>query len=114
MTDADSSIDQDRNAFASHAAEFWRLLRAGDSKSANLQSDAAGCIARLWSERGRGAEFLGPLLAHDDEAVRYAAAAESLSWGEEKDAVRVLRELAQNPNGLVAPTAKLLLLKRGH
>lgn len=25
-----------------------------------------------------------------------------------------LRALAQNPNGLVAPTAKLLLLKRGH
>ncbi len=62
---------------------------------------------------GHAEALLCPLLEHDNDEVRYAAAAHLLSLDLAGDLpVAVLQALAQNPVGLVAPTAKLLLRTR--
>jgi hypothetical protein len=54
-------------------------------------------------------ELLEPLLDDADDEVRYGAASYLLDTEISERASRVLEELAENPKGLLAPTARMRL-----
>ena len=106
----------DRERFVGHSEQYWDALgskRKRAAKLANAETAAANAIAAQWANEGRVGDLLLPLLSHHSERARYGAAATLLNYGAPEKAISVLRELASNPRGLIAPTAKLLLLQRG-
>jgi hypothetical protein len=109
------AIDADREKFVAHAEGYWEALRKGKgaAKLANAETAAANAIASRWAQQGHVSELLLPLLSHPSERARYGAAATLLNYGAPEQAIAVLRELASNARGLVAPTVQLLLLKKG-
>lgn len=108
-------IDADRARFLGHSEAYWEALRKGKqaAKLANAEAAAANAIASHWGKQGRVTELLAPLLPHPSEAARYGAAATMLNYGAPEKAVAVLRDLATTARGLIAPTAKLLLMTKG-
>lgn len=90
--------------FRSHAIGYWDEIQSGDSRRANAHTAALDRLVRGTADAD---DDLSALLHDPDERVRYAAAA---SLGAAQEAAReVLAALAENPNGLIAPTARLLL-----
>jgi hypothetical protein len=108
-----ADIHADRTLYAEHAQQFWVLLKTDGSDRANLESERAGRIAERWARDQRVGELLRPLLSHEDEAVRYAAAADLLTYERCNEAIQVLRDIVQKSSSLVGPTARLALMKRG-
>jgi hypothetical protein len=99
-----------REAFRQSAMGYWAEVRAGDAKSADLQTAAGDVIVATWRRDGRLAELLGPLLQDPSQEVRYAAAAHLLGTELTGHAVSVLEALQSDPRGLLASTARLRLM----
>ena len=90
--------------FRSHAIGFWDEIQAGDSRRADAHTAA---LERLVTATTDAPDHLSVMLHDTDDRVRYAAAA---SAGAANDEARdVLAALAERPDGLIAPTARLLL-----
>lgn len=113
MTERADQIESVRRSYVQHASQFWELLKTKGAVRANRETDALDELIKDWGVQGSVYDLLFPLLAHDDEAVRYAAAAaDLLSHGAPVEAIGVLQELAKNPTGFIAPTARLLLMRK--
>lgn len=93
--------------FRRHACGYWEAIDGGDAESATGHTTAAEAIAGGWPEPARG-QSLAALMDDADSRVRYAAAACS---GPGERAEATLADLADEPTGLIAPTAKLLLMQ---
>jgi len=101
-----------REAFRASAIAFWTLIREGNSQAANRNTDAGDAVVERLAAEGLLLPALRPLLGDAVPAVRYAAAASLLNRGLDKECERVLEELQEDPRGLIAPTARLLLMTR--
>lgn len=107
------TIETDRAEFVESATGYWSEIAQGDRRRADRHTRAGEKIVGRWHAEGHAEELLRPLLEHENDEVRYAAAAHLLSLELAGDVpVAVLEALAQNPLGLVAPTARLLLRTR--
>ena len=91
------------------ALQFWDALARKGAKAANRISARSGRIVKSWEAAGDTVHKLEPLLTHDSEAVRYAAAADLFTRTRSVRAADTLRALSGNGSGLIAPTARLLL-----
>lgn len=109
----EDEIQQARELYAGYAQEFWKVLKERGHKPANKISDKARVLLDSWGDRGKAVEFLHPLLSHEQEAVRLAAATGLLDHGAPPEAIEVLQEISRNPEGFMAVTARILLKKRG-
>ncbi len=90
--------------FRSRAIGYWEAVEVGSSNEASAHTNALEVLVGSWDD---AQEALVWLLRDPDERVRYAAAA---SLGPtHRSAAEVLATLAENPTGLIAPTARLLL-----
>lgn len=107
-----AELVQARNDFRDQALTFWALLRQADSAAANENTDAADALIAQWATDGVLLRVVRPLLLDAEPAVRYAAAVALLNQGLDDECERVLRELQTDPKGLIAPTARLLLMTR--
>lgn len=107
-----SVMDMDRVSYVEHVRCFWKILETQGAEQANRETEQSAAIAKRWAGEGCITEFLTPLLAHESESVRYAAAADLLNCVSSEAAIATLRDIADNPRGLIAPTAKLFLMKR--
>ena len=108
---ADHDLESDRDLFAASAEATWSSVRAGDAKRGSKHTKERDSIVAYWVKRGQCLELLQPLLVVESEEIRYAAASQLLANGAAQVALAVLEDLEHNSNGLVAPTARLLLLK---
>ena len=109
----DDDLSADRVRFVAYAVGYWTAIHRGNARDANAQTDAADRIVERWASQGRLLDLLGSLLTDQSTQVRYAAAASLLS-GYPEVAAPVLQELARDPHGMVAVTAKMLLMQRGY
>ena len=107
MTDLPSEDD-----FRLAAVGYWVGIRNNSAEEANAATARGDEIVRLWGAHAGAEDHLRRLLSDESEEVRYAAAAHLGS--SDAAAIDVLRELARNPQGLVAPTAELLLMRWTH
>ncbi len=117
MSSSSNSLSPAASSFVEAAREFWHALNDGrGSKVANTFSAKAERIVEEWKLDGSATDNLEALLSHTDSTVQYAAAAELLKSGETRLSLPVLENLSKDPAGLIAPTAKLLLMthKRVH
>jgi hypothetical protein len=96
--------------YRGYAQAFWTAIGEGDSELANRQTDAGDAIVAIWREAGTLEEALEPLLDDASAEVRYAAASDLLDSRASKHAMAVLEALQMDPNGLIAPTARLRLM----
>lgn len=111
MTDND--LETDRDQFCTTATGYWTAIHDADADTATAQTEAGEQIVDRWAAAGQAGELLGPLLESPVDQIRYAAAAHLLRLGIQEDrSVEVLEELKQDPDGLIAPTARLLLMQR--
>jgi uncharacterized protein (DUF2336 family) len=99
-----------RRAFRDFAIASWLAIRAGDSKLANRQTDSGDAIVANSKREGQLQDLLGPLLEDRSPEVRYAAAAHLLDSELSSSAASVLERLQEDPKGLIAPTARILLM----
>ena len=106
-------IDSARELFATYAQEFWVVLKERGHKPANKISDKSRVIVEHWDKRGELVTLLRPLLSHEDETVRFAAAGALLERTELPEAIVVLQDASKNPKGFMAVVARTLLEKRG-
>jgi hypothetical protein len=58
---------------------------------------------------GFASDFLAPLLSYPLDEVRFATAAHLMNTDARNQAALILRELAQNPTGLLALSARAIL-----
>lgn len=106
-------LESDRAELIESATGYWAKITQGDRRGADRHTRAGERIVGRWHAEGRVDALLCPLLEHASEEVRYAAAAHLFSLNLAREVpVAVLEELAKNPAGLVAPTARLLLQSR--
>ena len=112
MTTDLSNIDSDRAEYTEYVQRFWVVLKTDGAVQANIETERSAQIVRRWAAKGSISELLTPLLSHEMESVRYAAAADLLNQAPSEEAIGVLREIASNPSGFIAPTAKLFLMKQ--
>ena len=103
-------LSEARAAFGRTATGYWAGVWAGDADAANLQTAAGDVIVATWRGAGRLGELLGPLLQDPSPEVRYAAASHLLGTELSVRATSVLEALQSDPEGLVAPTARLRLM----
>ncbi len=108
----ESEILKARDDFRTQATAVWASLREGDSAKANANTDEADAQVERWAADGVLLAIVRPLLDDAAPVVRYAAAAGLLGHGIDKDCEQVLEELQSDPKGLIAPTARLLLMTR--
>jgi HEAT repeat protein len=99
-----------RARYRESAVGYWAAIHEADADLANTKTVGADSIVETWARTGRAEELLEPLLSDEREEVRYGAAAHLLRLGCAENAVPILESLSANPDGLVAPTARLLLL----
>jgi len=97
--------------FRQLALGFWADLAAGDSRSANRKTARLDRMVANWRKSDDGGVDLVSLLRDPERAVQYAAASH-LGPGD-PTALEVLVSLAGDPEGLIAPTAKVLLAQLG-
>lgn len=97
--------------FRRHAVEYWHAIEEADSEAATRETDAADAIVGAWRAGGHAEACLRPLLTEPDRRIRYAAA--SYIGVNDTEARKTLQELAAEETGLVAPTARLLLMQHG-
>ncbi|AST29172.1 HEAT repeat domain-containing protein [Ralstonia pseudosolanacearum] len=102
-----------RELYAKCAIDFWVVLNERGHKPANRISNKARSLLESWGERGKAVDLLYPLLSHEQEAVRLAAATGLLDYGAPAQAIAVLRDISKNPEGFMAVTARILLRKHG-
>ncbi len=108
----DDDLAAARAAFAATATGYWEAIREADARRATAQTDLGQRIADDTAERGDVAALLRPLLADPSREVRYAAAAELVRRRVcVEEAVAVLTTLARDATGLVAVTAKMMLMQ---
>lgn len=101
-----------RTAFAAAVRKFWHALEdSRGSRIANTFSSEAERIVEKWQREGAAIANLEVLLNHADNAVQFAAAAELLKFGETQLSIPVLEKLTKVPTGLIAPSARLLLMR---
>jgi hypothetical protein len=110
--DPEDVMAADRAQFVASAIGYWTAIHDGSAREANAQTDAGDRIVERWAAQGRLFDLLGGLLTDQSPQVRYAAAAHLLSTYPDV-ATPVLQELARDPQGMVAVTAKMLLMQRG-
>jgi len=108
---SNDDVEAARARFVATATGYWSAVRERDSRRATAQTEVGDRIVQEWAARGRAVELLGSLLTDSSPEVRYAAAAHLLHRGGAGVAVPVLEDLERNPTGLVAPTARLLLMQ---
>ncbi|MBB6580642.1 hypothetical protein [Ralstonia solanacearum] len=101
-----------RQEYACRANRFLDFLESEGSEQANLEADRTGDIISSLNNNAEAHDLLYSLLAHDSEAARYTAAADLLSRETLPEAIDVLRELARNPVGFIAPTARFLPVRK--
>lgn len=101
----------DRTRFRDAALAYWVSVQSGDTDGANEETDKGDAIVREWASEGREVELLTPLLADADAEVRFAAASHLLD-SDVIEAATVLEDLAADPAGMIAPTARLRLTTR--
>lgn len=108
------TLESDRNDYVKHAQEFWVQLGAKGAALAKRETEAANAIIQYWADKAALRDLLLPLLCHQVESVRYAAAADLLKHDGPPESASVLRKVANNPdNGFLGSAAQLLLMKRG-
>jgi hypothetical protein len=106
-----SDLATSRTRFREAALNYWVALKERDSDKANDESAKTDSIVAEWVANGQVGELLEPLARDADEEVRFAAASHLLSHGGEDLGIPVLEALQALPRGLVAPTARLRLMK---
>jgi len=104
-------LASDRTRFRDAALAYWVSVQSGDTDGANEETDKGDAIVREWATEGRDVELLKPLLVDTDPEVRFAAASYLLD-SDVPEATTVLEELAADPGGMIAPTARLRLMTR--
>jgi hypothetical protein len=109
MTEA--QLESDRKKFAMHAQDFWKAIKDKNSDRANHETRCGDLVVSRWAEQKGATDLLLPLLAHDDPAVRFAAAAHLLNHGAKEEAVRVMRSLLEEPVGLIKSSVRLTLMR---
>jgi hypothetical protein len=107
---ADDELAEARARFVATATGYWTAIREKDAQRGTAQTEEGERIVEEWTARGLDVELLRPLLSDPSAEVRYAAAAHLLHGVEAQAAASVLEELGRAPMGLVAPTAKMLLI----
>jgi hypothetical protein len=100
-----------RTRFRDAALAYWVSVLSGDSDGANEETSKGDAIVQEWASMDREVELLKPLLVDADPEVRFAAASHLLD-SDIEEAVSVLEELAADPSGMIAPTARLRLMTR--
>ncbi|MBW3613906.1 MAG: hypothetical protein KY439_01165 [Actinobacteria bacterium] len=100
-----------RTRFRDAALAYWVCVQSGDTDGANEETEKGDAIVREWTSEGREVELLKPLLVDADPEVRFAAASHLLD-ANVTEAATVLEDLAADPAGLIAPTARLRLMTR--
>ncbi|NPU90851.1 MAG: hypothetical protein HPY82_02980 [Gammaproteobacteria bacterium] len=95
--------------FIRNAESYWLDIKGGNSKAANKKIKENEKIVQRLVECDEVVGCLARLLEHESDYVRFSAAAHLVKWGLREQSIAVLRELAANPKGLVAPTAKIVL-----
>lgn len=108
-----NSLDDDLADFILHSENFWKHIKAKKSKAANLETDAGNKIVEKWAKQGAAESTLLSLIRHNSASVRFAAAAHLLNCEPKDAAISVLRELMKDPEGLIAPSARLTLMRNG-
>ena len=83
-------LNSDQEQYVKHAQQFWEILKAKDANSANVETRLSNAITDVWAKDGTVLDMLQPLLSHESEAVRYAAAAGLLNFGTSEKAAQVL------------------------
>lgn len=101
----------DRTRFRDAALAYWVSVQSGDTDGANEETEKGDAIVRDWATEGREVELLKSLLVDADPEVRFAAASHLLD-SDVVEAVTVLEDLAAEPAGMIAPTARLRLMTR--
>jgi hypothetical protein len=107
----DAGLAASRARFRDAALAYWVLVHSGDTDGANEETSNGDAIVQEWASMGREIELLKPLLVDADPEVRFAAASHLLD-SDIDEAVSVLEELAADPSGMIAPTARLRLMIR--
>lgn len=107
VTDLPSEDD-----FRLAAVGYWMGIRDSSAEEANAATARGNEIVRLWRAHAVAEDHLRRLLSDESDEVRYAAAAHL--GNSDAAAIDVLRELTRNPQGFVAPTAELLLMRWTH
>jgi hypothetical protein len=82
------------------ALNYWVALREKDTDRANDETAAGDLIVQQWAAEGRVVEFLEPMLRDADPEVRFAAASDLLSEGDDR-VVKVLEELQSQSRGVI-------------
>ncbi|MRW82626.1 hypothetical protein GJ698_00785 [Pseudoduganella sp. FT26W] len=107
-----NEVSTEQDEFIKNAVGYWQCIENGNSKSANL---AEKRNKKIIMHLGNFATaLLEPLLSHPSDAVRFAAAAHLMKTEVSDEAAKVLQDLAQNPLGLMALSAKAILDIHGH
>jgi hypothetical protein len=107
-----SDLEHSRERFTRAAVDFWSAVAARDTAAADAYSAESDGIVEHWKALGRLDILLLPLLDEGTEAVLYAAAAQLLRHDLfEERCLQILESLTQRPEGLIAPTARLLLMR---
>jgi predicted NAD/FAD-dependent oxidoreductase len=110
MTDL-SVFENDRIAYIEHAQKFWTVLKEHGARKANFETKKGDVIIKRWIDNKCIAELLTPLLEHEAESVRYAAAADLLNQIYSEKAVNVLEDIVENSQSFVGSAAKLFLME---
>lgn len=100
-----------RTRFRDAALAYWVSVQSGDSDGANEATEKSDAIVQEWVDQGRKVELLKPLLVDADPEVRFAAASHLFN-SDVPEAIAVLEQLAGDPDGMIAPTARLRLMTR--
>lgn len=97
--------------FRRHAVRYWHAMEEADSDAGDKATEATDTIVAAWRMAGEAEALLRPMLGDPDRRIRYAAAA--YIGVHDPEARMTLQELAAETTGLVAPTARLLLMTGG-
>jgi hypothetical protein len=107
-----NDLEHDKELFELSARGYWAAVHAKKPRLADKATAEGDRIVHRWHQIGSVELLLGPLLDSSDDEVRYAAAAHLAGLRvSEARSVEVLTSLSGNPDGLIAPTARLLLMQ---
>jgi len=102
-------VGDKRMIFVKNVFESWDKIQEGNSKAANACERANRRLISHCAKYGMGEELLLPLLAHDSNNIRFAAAANLLDYPSRDHAIQVLRQLLTAPNAMIAQSAAAVL-----
>jgi hypothetical protein len=102
-------VSKKRIIFVSNVYESWDKIQEGNSKAANACERANKRLVAQCAKYGVAEDLLLPLLAHDSNNVKFAAAAYLLDYPSRSRAIQVLRDMLAAPNAMVAQSAAAVL-----